>query len=253
MRLTQEKFANLCGLPAIVGAIDGTHMSISKPRHGLTDYFYFKSGGYTLNCQAVVDSEKRFLDLYLGMPGSTNDSRVLRRSSLYDRGMHNNLFDDQRGVEGFSPYLIGDLGYPLLPWLMVPHRNHIRLSMAKALFNKRLRKGRCVVENAFGILKETFRELLIKSDLDVAFLPDVILCCAILHNMLLGQSHAEVENFFQVLQDEGLYREVGDDVAGVEDAPDATNKSKDIITTTVASEKRQQLGIHLSQQRLSGP
>ena len=110
--------------------------------------------------------------------------------------------------------------------------------MAKALFNKRLRKGRCVVENAFGILKQTFRELLIKSDLDVAFLPDVILCCAILHNMLLGQSHEEVENFFQFLRDEGLYGEVGDGVAGVEDAPDATNEMEDIIATTVASDKR---------------
>ena len=107
LRLTHEKFANLCGLLAVVGAIDGTHVSISKPRRGPANYFYFKCGGYTLNCQAVVDSEKRFLDLYLKMPGSTNDSRVLRHSSLYDRGMHNNLFDDQRGVEGFSPYLIG--------------------------------------------------------------------------------------------------------------------------------------------------
>ena len=26
LRLTQEKFANLCGLPAVVGAIDGTHV-----------------------------------------------------------------------------------------------------------------------------------------------------------------------------------------------------------------------------------
>ena len=115
LRVTQEKFKYLCGLPGVVGAIDGTHVSISKPRHVPADYFYFKSRGYTLNCQAVVDSEKRFLDLYLGMPGSTNDSRVLRRSSLFDLAMHNNLFDDQHDVQGFSPYLIGDLGYPLLP------------------------------------------------------------------------------------------------------------------------------------------
>jgi hypothetical protein len=32
-----------------------------------------------------VDSQKQFLDLYLGMPGSTNDARVLRRSSLYHK------------------------------------------------------------------------------------------------------------------------------------------------------------------------
>jgi hypothetical protein len=34
-------------------------------------------GGYTLNCQVVVDSNKQFLDLYLGIPGSTNDASVL--------------------------------------------------------------------------------------------------------------------------------------------------------------------------------
>ena len=257
LRLTQQRFIDLCGLPAVVGAIDGTHVSIAKPRHVPTDYFYFKSGGYTLNCQAIVDSEKQFLDLYLGMPGSTNDSRVLRRSSLYDLAMHNNLFDDREGVDGFSPYLIGDLGYPLLPWLMVLHRSHIRLSVAEALFNKKLRKARAAVENAFGILKQTFRELLTKSDLDVAFLPDVILCCAILHNMLLGQSHEEVENFFQILRDEGLHAEVVDAVPRASNGPGADGVGgldpreglQDHVATAVATEKRLQLGLHLSHKR----
>ena len=188
LRQTQENFYDLYSLPGVVGAIDGTHISISKPQIVPADYFYFKSGGYTLNCQAIVDSQKRFMDLYLGMPGSTNDSRMLRRSSLYASAMHNNLFDEQYRVQGFSPYLLGDLGYPLLPWLMVPHRARGQLSVAEALFNKKLRRGRCVVENAFGILKQTFCKLLTKSYLHVAFLPDVILACAILHNVLLGQS-----------------------------------------------------------------
>ena len=74
----QNDFKVWCGLPAVCGAIDGTHIHISKPRVGPEDYFYFKSHGYTLNCQAVVDSRKVFLDLFLGMPGSTNDARVLR-------------------------------------------------------------------------------------------------------------------------------------------------------------------------------
>jgi hypothetical protein len=78
----QNDFKLMCGLPAVVGAIDGTHISISKHRVGPKDYFYFKTHGYTLNCQAVVDSRKNFPDLFLGMPGSTNDARMLRRSSL---------------------------------------------------------------------------------------------------------------------------------------------------------------------------
>ena len=243
---TQQKFFNLCGLPVVVGAIDGTHVPIAKPKHVPADYFYFKSGGYSLNCQAVVDSEKRFLDLYLGMPGSTNDCRVLRRSSLYDLAMHNNLLDDQQAFQGFSPFLLGDLGYPLLPWLMVPHRSSGQLSMADRLFNKKLRRGRCVVENAFGILKQTFRELLTKSDLNVAFLPDVIMACAILHNMLLGQSHEEVENLLQVLRTEGLDGEVVDEAAGFEEAGDGM---PEYLAPARAAEKRNELGLFLSTQR----
>lgn len=162
------------------------HVSISKPRHVRVDYYYFKSGGYTLNCQAVVDSDKRFIDLFIGMPGSTNDARMLRRSSLYNMAMHGTLLDPRQSVHGFTPSIIGDLGYPLLPWLMVPHGTYNQLTVAETLFNKKLRRGRCVVENAFGILKQTFRELLQKSDLSVTFLPDVIISCAILHNVLLG-------------------------------------------------------------------
>jgi hypothetical protein len=211
LQQTQPDFQQLCGLPAVVGAIDGTHINISKPRHGAEDYYYFKSRGYTLNCQAVVDSNKRFLDLYLGMPGSTNDARVLRRSSLYHLAMSQNLFDSRHGVDGFSPYLLGDSGYPLLPWLMVPHRNMRNLSVLETLFNRKLRRGRSMVKNAFGILKQTFRELLVKSELDVVFLPDVITCYAILHNVLLGQSHEEVERLLQVLRREGLEGDVTDD------------------------------------------
>ena len=106
----------------VVGAIDGTHVSIAKPSFGAADYYYFKSGWYTINCQALVDSEKRFIDLYLGMPGSTNDAMMLRRSSLYGLAMQQRILGPNQAARGFSPYLIGDLGYPLQPWLMIPHK-----------------------------------------------------------------------------------------------------------------------------------
>ena len=224
-------------------------MAISKPRHGATNTYYFKSGGYTLNCQAVVDSNKRFLDLFLGMPGSTNDSRMLRRSSLHHLAMHGNLFDRVNGDDGFSPFLIGDSGYPLLPWLMVPHRGPGQLSLAEELFNRRLRRGRCVVENAFGILKQTFRELLVKSQLHITFLPDVIVSCAILHNVLLGQSHEDVEQLLEVLRTEGLHGEVIDDDVG---QGDAGNPNRDDVVGARGSEVCRDLGLYLTMQRQQG-
>jgi hypothetical protein len=88
--------------------MDGTHINISKPRYGTEDYYYFKSGGYTLNRQAMVDSNKQFLDLYLSMLGSTNETRIFRWSFLYYLGMSENLFDAPYVVDGFSPYLLDD-------------------------------------------------------------------------------------------------------------------------------------------------
>ena len=84
-----------------------------------------------------------------------------------------------------------------------------------------------------------------KSDLHVTFMPDVILCCAILHNILLGQSHEEVEDLLEVLRNEGLHGQVIDD-EGAGEGEDAVH---DHIPTPAASEKRQELGLFLAMQR----
>jgi hypothetical protein len=67
-------FKHLCGLPAVVSAIDGTHFHIRKPAMSPEDFFNFKTNGYTIACQAVLDSERNFLDLFVGMPRSTNNA-----------------------------------------------------------------------------------------------------------------------------------------------------------------------------------
>jgi len=152
-RRNQIQFEEICSLPAVLGAIEGMQIGISKPDHSLADYYYFKSGAYSMNCQAVVDADKRFIDFYIGMLGSTNDSRVLRRSTLHYDVSYGNLLTPALSVDGHTLYLLGDLGYPPLLWLMVPHRGSRNLLVCEKLFNKKLRVGRCVVENAFYILK----------------------------------------------------------------------------------------------------
>jgi len=64
-----------------------------------------------------------------------------------------------------------------------------------------------VVENAFGFLKTTFKELHLKPELSVTFLPDVVTACALLHNVLLKQSHKEVERLLHVLEIEEYHRD----------------------------------------------
>ena len=161
----------------------------------------------------VVDRRARFLDVSVGMLESTHHVRVLKRSGLYYLATQTNLFDVAYAQHGFSPYLIGDKGYPLLPWLLTPYRDRPAAPRINAhrLFSTKLRKGRLVVEHVFGIFKQMFRELIVKSNLNVTFLPDVIVTRSLLYNLLLGQSIEEVERLLEILQNEGMVPAVDDD------------------------------------------
>jgi hypothetical protein len=78
----------------------------------------------------------------------------------------------------------------LRQWLMTPYRDGLgranHRSVLERLFNRNPSRGRSVVENAFEILKHSFREFLDTIDLYVTFVPDVVVCCCLLHNLLLG-------------------------------------------------------------------
>jgi hypothetical protein len=63
------------------------------------------------------------------------------------------LFVIELGQKGIKPYVLRDKGYPLLPWLMVPHKQiGVCQIMLEILYNQQLSRGRNVVENSFGIL-----------------------------------------------------------------------------------------------------
>jgi len=189
-------FQEWCGLLGIIGAIDGIHFSISKPSYFSEDYFYFKTNGYSMVCQAIVSRQKKFLDVYVGLLESMNDVRILRKSGLYRKARDGNLINGLPLChEGFPPYLLGDKGYPFLLWIMTPHREG-RLIVLEEIYNRKHNRGRSVVEKSFDILKQSFWELMKKSELHVTFLPDVVIAYCYLYNMLLhllGQDPHEVE------------------------------------------------------------
>jgi hypothetical protein len=53
---------------------------------------------------------------------SVNDSRVFIKFGLYVNAQQQRLFNAVKGQDGFTPYLLGHKGYPLLFWLMTSHR-----------------------------------------------------------------------------------------------------------------------------------
>jgi hypothetical protein len=96
---------------------------------------------------------------------------------------------------------------------MTPHREG-RLTVLEQLYNRKHKCGRSVVKHMFGILKQSFRELMKKSELNVTNLQDVVMACCYLHNVLLEQDPYEVEWLMELLQIEGL---VNDEAANEED------------------------------------
>jgi hypothetical protein len=111
--------------------------------------------------QAVVDVRKMFTSIYVGLPGSVNDQRILRRSGLWQEVVNRGLMSVDSGYQdGIPLYVLADKGYPLLNWNMVPFKEDGQpRSLAESYYNKRHRQGRSVVENAFGLLKENWREM----------------------------------------------------------------------------------------------
>jgi hypothetical protein len=178
------------------------------------------------------------------MPGSTHDSRMLRRSSLFQQAENGTLFEEGCSFDGFSPYFLGDSGYPLKQWLMTPYRDGLgrarNRTVLERLFNKRLSRGRSVVENSFGILKQSFRELLDVTDLHATFVPNIVVCCALLHNVLLEQEPDEVARLLEVLQRDGMILHVDDDPV-----LDPAHEAQPTMEFGRADMKRIELGVYL--------
>jgi hypothetical protein len=79
-------FKNICGLPLIYGAIDYTQIHIQKPEGACaTNFFSYKSKGHNMQLQVVVNHEKHFQNVFVGMLGSINDLRIIQLSNLCQR------------------------------------------------------------------------------------------------------------------------------------------------------------------------
>jgi hypothetical protein len=184
-------------MPSVHGAIDCTHITISKPK-------LCPEGTCTMVLQ--VDEQKRFTDIFVGHLSNVNDSRVLKKSRLYHRVVTGGLFNDQLHHTVDTPlYLLGDKGYPLLPWLLTPFKDDGRQrTFFQTLYQDHHSRGCSMVENTFGILKQTWRELLVKTDMKVEFIPDLMTCYCILQNMILGTSISDIDYLKTVLDEEAL-------------------------------------------------
>lgn len=175
-----QGFAHLSGSPAfhnVVGAIDGSHIRLKPPAQHRIDYLNYK-GFYSVNMQAICDSSGRFLDIFVGYPGSVHDTRIMKNSSFYRA----------RRYPPTGYILLGDGGYPCLDTpicLITPYKEPVN-GPVQGRFNYHHSKARSIIERAFGMMKTRWRSTLFKAlEVKPTFAPQVIASCAFLHNVCL--------------------------------------------------------------------
>nr|XP_018904428.1 PREDICTED: putative nuclease HARBI1 [Bemisia tabaci] len=102
------------GFPGCIGALDCTLVRIVRP-HLNEEQFWSHKGYHCMNVQLVCDSNLMILAVNPRHGGRTHDAFIWRFSTLQQE------LRRVVTVEGEEYcWLIGDSGYPLQPWLLVP-------------------------------------------------------------------------------------------------------------------------------------
>ncbi|KAJ8964276.1 hypothetical protein NQ314_005010 [Rhamnusium bicolor] len=142
---------NRWGFPGDVGAIDCTHVAILKPKADEHN-FLNRNNFHSINTQIICDSDLKIRNIFASYGGATHDSSIWNQSAIKEfmQGVHAN---------GERSWLIGDSGYPLSPFLMIPVREAEEDS-PESRFNQAYARARNCIEICIGLLKIRFRCIL---------------------------------------------------------------------------------------------
>ena len=179
--------------PNIIGAVDGKHIRIRKPRDSGSLYFNYKHY-FSVVLLAVVDSDYKFVFADVGAEGRAGDSRLFRDSNFYaDICKESNPLNvpgpvKLKGMESSIPfYFIGDDAFALHSNMLKPFPG-IGLDYIEAGFNYRICRPRRVVENSFGILSSRFRIFHRTQDMEPQGVKVLVMAAVALHNFLRVRS-----------------------------------------------------------------
>ncbi|KAK8785699.1 hypothetical protein V5799_007934 [Amblyomma americanum] len=197
-----------------VGCIDGSHVEIAKPEDSTASYINRKKWP-SIILQGICNDQNKFLDVFIGFPGSAHDARVLKESPFFAEAT-SKCGDD---------YILGDSAYPLLPWLLTPYRdNGSSFPSWKKKFNKYHSQQRVAIENTFGLVKQRFRRLYLIDAKSILQCCKIVMGACVLHNLCNAE-----RDFIAELADNPHIDDVG-------------NNDEDIgITSPACSDSRRQM------------
>ncbi|XP_032675599.1 putative nuclease HARBI1 [Odontomachus brunneus] len=182
-----RQFENINGFPGIIGCIDGTYITIRTPAHKIKSTYVNRHDMPSLTLQAICDAKKRFLDVFTGTSSKIHDARVFNLSFI--KTMLPNIC-------GNEWHILGDAAYPLTKYLITPYRDYGNLTEEQRNFNYKFSVCRVKIENAFGLLKARFRQLIRLDFHTVQRSCKFIIACCTLHNLCISYDD-NVDDFFE--------------------------------------------------------
>ena len=232
-----------------IGALDGTHIAVKIPESQQAAYRNRK-GQLSQNVLACCDFDRLIFTYVLsGWEGSAHDGAVLEAA-----------FEAEFTIPN-GKYYLGDAGFPLTPWCIVPYRGvryHLREwgksnerynfyvednsnffspQNAEELFNLRHSCLRNAIERIFGVLKKRFQ--ILTQQLEYAYEIQVrlvnVLCC--LHNIIrIVGGDDDYDLAWQAEIDNGQAGRTNDtDVIIRRDITDAQNKQAKAMRMNIAT------------------
>nr|CAI5854433.1 unnamed protein product [Callosobruchus analis] len=187
---TKAKFQQIGNFPGIIGCIDCTHVVITSPGGPHAELFRNRKQSFSINVQVVGGPDQEIYDIVARYPGSYHDSNIFNRSSIKSRL-------ERRLLPG---YVLGDSGYPLLPYLLTPY--HVPRTPAQIRYNEAHTKTRNTVERLFGSLKRKFPCLRRGLANEVTNKCYIIVSCATLFNISKSHNDDDDDNDDDNVEDE---------------------------------------------------
>ena len=139
-------------LPNFAGAIDGKHINITCPSNAGSLYYNYKAH-HSIVLLPICDAKYCFTTVDIGAFGSESNGGIFACFNFGKKIIANELPSMETSklphsnIE-FTLYFAGDAAFPLRTNLMRPFPGRA-INERKEYFNKRLSRGRRMIENTF--------------------------------------------------------------------------------------------------------
>lgn len=107
-------FDKLWSFPNYGGAVDGTHVALTKPANS-GSYFYNYKGYFSIVLMAIVDANLEFIYVDVGPNGRVSDGGVIENTLFYEKLLSGNLNLPKKedNISGLDFVFIGDEAFAL--------------------------------------------------------------------------------------------------------------------------------------------